>query len=230
MLKRSLGKYIEELSMWKSMGLFKKRLVRYYKRSAIYMKVNVLLFSNFETLDALGPVEVLGRIKQCQLRFVSLNGGIIRSSQGVPIITEKLEDIEHSEILLVPGGQGTRELVNDTMFIQKLGECAKQSRYCLTVCTGSALLAKTALLNGLKATSNKRSFEWVKSVNPAVNWISHARWVVDGKFYTSSGVSAGMDMALGFVSDMFGRETAVELANNIEYVWNSNKDEDLFAK
>lgn len=75
------------------------------------------------------------------------------------------------------------------------------SQNCLTVCTGSALLAKTGLLNMKKATSNKKAFAWVKSVNNNVKWVEEARWVVDGKFYTSSGVSAGMDMVLGFIRD-----------------------------
>lgn len=194
------------------------------------MDVNVLLFSDFETLDAFGPVEVLGRIEECRLRFVSINGGIIKSSQGVAILTETLENVDFSGILLVPGGQGTRQLVNDNSFIEKLSDIALKSQYCLTVCTGSALLAKTNLLNGRKVTSNKRAFEWVKTVNSAVKWISHARWVVDGKFYTSSGVSAGIDMALGFISDRFGIKKATELAQSIEYIWNSNKEDDLFAK
>lgn len=194
------------------------------------MDVNVLLFSEFETLDAFGPVEILGRLEKCQLRFVSANGGIITSRQGVPIITEAWENVDFSGILLVPGGQGTRHLINDNTFIARLSDIALQSQYCLAVCTGSALLAKTNLLNGLKATSNKRAFDWVQSVNSDVKWISHARWVVDGKFYTSSGVSAGMDMALGFISDRFGIEKAVEIAQGIEYIWNSNKDDDLFAK
>lgn len=194
------------------------------------MQINVLLFSDFETLDAMGPVEVLGRIEKCQLRFVSLNGGPITSSQGVSIITESVEHADYSEILLVPGGQGTRRLVDDGIFIEKLDEMASQSKYCLTVCTGSALVAKTNLLNGLQATSNKRAFEWVKSVNHDVQWVSHARWVVDDKFYTSSGVSAGIDMALGFVADVFGIETATTIAQNIEYIWNPNKNDDLFAR
>jgi len=194
------------------------------------MNVNILLFSDFETLDAFGTVEVLGRMEKCRLRFVSANGGIIKSSQGVPIVTEALENVDYSGILLVPGGQGTRHLINDNKFIEKLYDIAFQSQYCLTVCTGSALLAKTNLLNGLKATSNKRAFDWVQSVNSEVKWISHARWVVDGKFYTSSGVSAGIDMALGFISDRFGIEKATELAQSIEYIWNSKKENDLFGK
>ena len=121
-------------------------------------------------------------------------------------------------------------MVNDSTFIEKLTTIATQLKYCLTVCTGSALLAKTNLLNGRKATSNKGAFEWVKSVNSNVKWENCARWVVDGKFYTSSGISAGIDMALGFVADRIGLEKSIEIAQAIEYVWNSNKNNDLFAK
>jgi len=70
----------------------------------------------------------------------------------------------------------------------------------------------------------------VKSINSNVDWITRARWVVDGKFYTSSGVSAGMDMSLGFINDRLEKEIADETANAIEYVWNSDKDSDLFAR
>ena len=91
------------------------------------------------------------------------------------------------------------------------------------------MLAKTGLLNGRRATSNKRAMDWVVSVNPAVNWVHRARWVVDGKFYTSSGVSAGIDMALGFLADRFGQEAAEEAALGAEYLWNRDRDNDPFA-
>lgn len=193
------------------------------------MDVNILLFPDFETLDAFGPAEVLGSIDEYRLRFISLGGGIVTSKQGVPVLTEALSEVDYSAILLIPGGFGTRTLVNDSKFISKVKELASQCKYCLTVCTGSALLAKTGLLDGRKATSNKRSFEWVKSVNSKVKWIGSARWVIDGKYYTSSGVSAGMDMTLGFVSDKLGEEIAKKTANRMEYVWNSDKYKDLFA-
>lgn len=194
------------------------------------MDVNVLLFPDFETLDTFGPVEILGQVEEYRLRYFSIAGGIILSKQGTKIITEQLKDCNCSDILLVPGGYGSRSLVNDSAFIEKLTTIATLSKYCLTVCTGSALLAKTNLLNGRKATSNKGAFEWVKSVNPNVKWENCARWVVDGKFYTSSGISAGIDMALGFVADRIGLEKSIEIAQSIEYVWNSNKNNDLFAK
>lgn len=193
------------------------------------MDVNILLFNDFETLDAFGPVEILGHIQEYHIKYVSIDGGVVKSRQGANILTVPADNADFHGILLIPGGQGTRPLIKDINFIEKLAKIAGQSTYCLTVCTGSALLAKTNLLNGKKATSNKRAFEWVKSVNSGVDWIGHARWVADGKFYTSSGVSAGMDMALGFIAERFGAEKAGEIAGSIEYVWNSDKDNDPFA-
>jgi transcriptional regulator GlxA family with amidase domain len=132
-------------------------------------------------------------------------------------------------VLLIPGGRGTRKLVDDAGFIEKLALAADRAAYALAVCTGSALLSRTGLLNGRQATSNKRAFDWVCSVNESVSWVKQARWVVDGHFYTSSGVSAGMDMTLGFISDLHGDNVAHEVADGIEYIWNADKNSDPFA-
>lgn len=191
--------------------------------------VNILLFPAFETLDAFGPVEVFGCIPEYQLHYVSVTGGTVISKQGIPVCTEKAEE-KISGILLVPGGQGTRPLVENPQFIESLKSLAAQSQYCLTVCTGSALLAKTGLLDHRRATSNKNALPWVRSVNPNVRWVKEARWVVDEKYYTSSGVSAGIDMALGFVADQFGKKQAEEIAADIEYIWNDDATKDPFAK
>ena len=192
---------------------------------------NIFLFNDFETLDVFGPVEIIGKLNDVyKMKFFSLKGGIVTSRQKTEIVTKSYTEIDFSGILFVPGGQGTRKLVNNEDTILLLRKIAKSSLYCITVCTGTALLAKTGLLNGVKATSNKRAFEWVKSVNLEVHWVYKARWVHDNKFYTSSGVSAGIDMILGFVADKFSKEKAIEIAENIEYVWNDDPSEDIFAK
>ncbi|HEX3026753.1 MAG TPA: DJ-1/PfpI family protein [Clostridia bacterium] len=192
--------------------------------------VNILLFPDFEALDAFGPVEVLGCVPEYQLHYVSMRGGIVTSRQGVRVLTESIQETDQSGILLIPGGQGTRPLVEEPKFIKSLKEIAVQAQYCLTVCTGSALLAMTGLLDHKKATSNKNAFEWVQSVNTNVQWMNRARWAVDQKYYTSSGVSAGIDMALGFVADQFEKDLAQKIAQNIEYIWNSNPEDDRFEK
>lgn len=192
------------------------------------MEVNVLLFDKFETLDAFGPVEILSQIKDFKINYISKDGAVVHSYQGFKVITEDVKSIDKNGILVIPGGIGVRDLVNDTDFLNMLKHLAEESRFCLSICTGSALLAKCGVLNNIKATSNKKALEWVKQANENVIWIDKARWVVDGKFYTSSGVSAGMDMALGFVSDQFGKDKAYEISEFIEYIWNEDKSKDIF--
>ena len=196
------------------------------------MNVGVLLFDNFETLDVFGPVEILGRLKDLySIRFYSLSGGLIGNSHGIFISTEKLEPEHHNpEIFIIPGGAGTRPGVNNQLLIDTIRKISVSSNYVLTICTGSALLARTGLLDGRKATSNKRAFDWVLTNGKDVNWIKHARWVVDGKYYTSSGVSAGMDMALGFLADRHGLEFARKVAFEIEYNWTEESEDDNFIE
>jgi putative intracellular protease/amidase len=194
------------------------------------MDINILLFDDYETLDVFGPVEVFGNIgKSYSLRYLSLEGGLIRSRHGFLVHTDPLQEFVEDGILFIPGGYGTRVLVSDGDYINMVRDLASRSRYCLTVCTGSAILAKTGLLKGLKATSNKISFDWVKTIDHEVLWIKRARWVADEKFWTSSGVSAGIDMALGFVEMINGRGKALEAAHFMEYMWNENMQEDPFS-
>lgn len=195
------------------------------------MIFNIILFPDFETLDVFGPVEIFGKAEGSEIKFYSFEGGTIKNRDSVRIDTKPIDQlhIEETDILFIPGGMGARIKVGNKKFIDKLRSLAEQSQYVLTVCTGSALLAKTGLLDGKKATSNKRSFEWAKTSSDKVDWIKQARWVVDGKYYTSSGISAGMDMALGFISDVKGYEAAREIAHRIEYNWQEDKDHDDFS-
>lgn len=195
-----------------------------------HMKVAVLLFEDFETLDVFGPVEIFGRlIDLYSVSFYSLNGGQIKNKHGVSVLTEKLETINGNVyIFLIPGGFGTRKEVENKSLIDTIKEISIFSPFVLTVCTGSALLARTGLLDGKKATSNKRAFVWVITNGANVKWDKKARWTVDGKYYTSSGVSAGMDMALGFLADRHGIEFARNVAIEIEYNWTRDKENDTF--
>lgn len=193
------------------------------------MKINILLFEGFETLDVFGPVEVFSKAEDIEMCYCSFTGGLVRSAQGFMILTEPISATNSSEVLFVPGGMGTRSLVADSEFMIQLRTLIDKSRYCLSVCTGSALLAKSGGLTGKKATTNKRAYSWATSQNDQVLWQKKARWVIDGKFYTSSGVSAGTDMALAFVADQFGLPKAQEIADRIEYIWNDNPDHDPFA-
>ncbi|MBY6988579.1 DJ-1/PfpI family protein, partial [Clostridium botulinum] len=118
-------------------------------------RVDILLFDRFETLDVFGPVEILGSVPEIfKLNFISLKGGIVESSQNVRVDTNLYTNEKNIEkILLVPGGIGTREKVDDNNFINFIENISNQSKYIISICTGSALLAKTGILNGKKATT-----------------------------------------------------------------------------
>jgi putative intracellular protease/amidase len=195
------------------------------------MNVAVLLFEDFETLDVFGPVEIFGRLTDLYtIKFYSLKGGMIKNRHGVSISSENIEHIsDEIEVFVIPGGIGTRKEISNTLLIGKIATVSKISRYTLTVCTGSALLAKTGLLNNKMATSNKKAFAWVTINGENVKWNKTARWVVDDKYYTSSGVTAGMDMALGFLSDRHGTDFARKIAREIEYKWVEEKNDDGFT-
>ncbi|SPY34198.1 DJ-1/PfpI family protein [Pasteurella canis] len=132
------------------------------------MNIYFLLFDDYETLDLMGPVEFLFRIPNVQLHYISMKGGLIKSRQGFFIQTASISDLPERSVLVVPGGQGTRELVKDELFLAWLNQLVKSAQYCLAICTGSALLAATLQLTHKLATSNKLAFEWVRQVNSDV--------------------------------------------------------------
>ena len=192
--------------------------------------INIILFDNFTLLDAFGPIEVFRCLeKYYSIKLYSLNGGKVKSVADLEIETKPIIDIKNYDILLIPGGAGVREIINDNLFINEIKKLTDKSSQVLSVCTGSALLAKTGLLNGKKATSNKMAFDWVVSQNNSVNWVKKARWINDGKYYTSSGITAGIDMTLGFVRDKISLEVARRISIALEYKWNENSEDDLFA-
>ncbi len=196
------------------------------------MNVGILMFEEFETLDVFGPVEILGRLKEdFKIKFYSLSGGEVSNSHGITIFTRKLKEIKNGvDIFIIPGGYGTRTAVENNSLLKAIREISELSKYVLTVCTGAALLAKTGLLDFKNATTNKIAFDWVITNGQNVNWIRKARWVVDEKFYTSSGVSAGMDMTLDFLKDLHGVDIARQVAEQIEYEWTEDSENDIFCK
>ncbi|MBR0374570.1 MAG: DJ-1/PfpI family protein [Mogibacterium sp.] len=192
------------------------------------MELYVFLFDDYTALDAFGPVEVLSKVPDMKIRYISVGGGTVINKQEMQVMTDPTsvligaEPSEEKRLLLVPGGPGTRTLIHIEAFLQALGEAMDAANYVLTVCTGSALAAGTGRLNGIHATSNKNAFNWVVSCGPDVLWEKEPRWVVDGKYYTSAGISAGIDMALGFVADMFDEALADKICNILEYNWQKN--------
>jgi transcriptional regulator GlxA family with amidase domain len=194
--------------------------------------VGAVLFPGFELLDVYGPLEMFGMLgDRARISMLAERPGAVASNQGpVSIADTALANAGSLDVLLVPGGMGTRREVTNAALIDELARLSARARFVASVCTGSALLAKAGVLDGVSATSNKRAFTQVASRFPKVRWVAQARWVEDGKFFTSSGVSAGMDMALGLIARMYDTETSMRIARQAEYDWHQDKGWDPFAK
>jgi transcriptional regulator GlxA family with amidase domain len=193
--------------------------------------VGAVLFEGFELLDFYGPLEMFGLLEGgAKITIVAEKAGPVRSSAGPCGIAEAtMASSDGFEVLLIPGGIGTRKELTNEQFLVELKRLAEASRIVATVCTGSLLLATTGLIDGCKATSNKRVFQLVRTAAPKVNWTAKARWVEDGKYFTSSGVSAGMDMTLAVIAKLRGRETSLQIARRAEYEWHQDSSWDPFA-
>lgn len=195
------------------------------------LTVGGVLFPHFELLDIFGPLELFGLLTEhAEITMLGATAGQVLSAQGPSaVIDVAFADAPPIDILLIPGGYGARACVEDPTFLEHIRGLSAQAQITASICTGSAILARAGLLDGLRATSNKLSFDWVASQGPRVHWERRARWVEDGQIFTASGVSAGMDMALGLIDRLWGRDTALLAAHEAEYLWNENRDDDPFA-
>jgi transcriptional regulator GlxA family with amidase domain len=194
--------------------------------------IGVVLFNQFELLDVFGPLEMFGLLPDhFELSLVAETGDTVNSAQGPrSVLDYRFDNSPDFDILLVPGGSGTRREVDNPVLLNWLRRQAASARYVTSVCTGSALLARAGLLDGRQATTNKAAFEWVTSQGEQVAWQRRARWVEDDRFFTSSGVSAGMDMALALIAQILDDATAQQVATWAEYGWHRDPEWDPFAE
>lgn len=193
--------------------------------------LGVLLYPKFESLDAYGPIEMFGNVgRPLKIVTVAKQAGPVESSQGVAThATYGFDDCPELDWVLVPGGWGTLAAVNDPPTLDWVKSRGEKAELVMSVCSGSAILAKAGLLDGRKATSNKLMFDQLANYGPQVEWVRKARWVDDGNRVTSSGVSAGTDMALHVIARFFGDPLAERIANATEYQWSRDADNDPFA-
>lgn len=194
-------------------------------------QIGALIFPGFELLDLYGPLQMFGMLKdEFEIHLVAEKEGAVVSNQSpLSIATRDFDTHQTYDVILVPGGAGTRQEVHNQALLAWVADTSKKAEYVLSVCTGSALLAKAGVLDRRRATTNKSAFAWVTDQGPNVDWQQKARWVEDGKFITASGVSAGMDMTLGALSKMLGEPVARDIERWCEYTWNADPNEDPFA-
>jgi len=191
-----------------------------------------LVFPGFQTLDFFGPIEMLGDpTYEIDITTVAKTNGPVPSRHGQRIVVDKLlSEKDDYDLLFIPGGDSALIEAQDEGVLEWIRKVSENADRVMAVCTGTVLLGMTGVLDGRRATTNKIDFTETVHLAPSVEWVREARWVEDGKYFTSSGVSAGMDMALGAIADLYGKNKAEETAYGCEYIWNKNADEDPFAK
>ena len=200
--------------------------------SAKTRTLGILLYEDFELLDVFGPAEMFAYVgEELELLTVAESAGPVRSAQRISAVADHdLESCPQLDLLLVPGGPGTIPALSNETLLEWLRKRAARAEITTSVCSGSAILAKAGLLDGRRATSNKQFFELATSQSEAVDWIWEARWVDAGDFVTSSGVSAGMDMALAVIERLWGAARAENIAALTEYQRQPDAGVDEFAR
>ena len=180
------------------------------------MQIAVALFEGVTALDAVGPYEVLQRLPRAEVVFVGRSRGEVRTDNGFLGLTvdRAFEEVLAPDVVLIPGGVGTRALVNDAAILDWIRRTHEKSIFTTSVCTGSLLLAAAGLLEGLRAATHFAARPLLTKYGAVP---SDERVVVEGKILTAAGVSSGIDMALHLAEKLTDTTTAKALQLMIEY-------------
>jgi putative intracellular protease/amidase len=180
------------------------------------MKIAILLYDGFTALDAIGPYEILSRLPEADVLFVSTEGGVVLSdTRALAVQTAcKLEEAGPVDIVLVPGGPGADGAGADARILEWLKRVHETSKYTVSVCTGSLILAAAGILDGLEATSHWAAYNRLEALGAKP--VSR-RVVRCGKIFTGAGVSAGIDLAFELARAEQGDDFAKAIQLAIEY-------------
>jgi putative intracellular protease/amidase len=180
------------------------------------MKIAIPVFDGLTALDAIGPYEVLSRLPGADVKFVSFEAGPIRTDNGMLSLNAELalHDLLDPDVLVFPGGYGTRPLMKDERMLDWVRRVHETTTWTTSVCTGALVLAAAGLLDGLEATTHWASIDLLGELGAKP--VSR-RVVEQGKIVTAAGVSSGIDMALRLAGRIAGDEVAQAIQLAIEY-------------
>jgi transcriptional regulator GlxA family with amidase domain len=192
-------------------------------------QTGIVVFTDVEVLDFCGPFEVFSatRLNEARRReepspfnafLVAETRSPVFTAGGMKVLPDYgLDDCPPLDILVVPGGWGTRKEMNNEHLIGWIARRAKEVETLVSVCTGALLLGKAGLLDGRRATTHWRSLDWMQELFPKTRVERQLHFVEEGALFTSAGISAGIDMALKIVARYFGDAVARATAKQMEY-------------
>jgi transcriptional regulator GlxA family with amidase domain len=190
------------------------------------MKKNVaiLLFDDVEVLDFAGPFEVFAVADELRghtvfnLCTVATLRATIRAVNGLKVLADyTLEDCPAPDVLIVPGGAGTRKLLQQPTLLEWLRIKSRSAEIVASICTGALVLGKIGLLDGLQTTTHHQCLDELRAIAPAAIVDPSQRFHDNGKFCTAAGISAGIDLSLHLIARLLGPEAATETARHMEY-------------
>ncbi len=186
----------------------------------------ILLFNDAEVLDFCGPFEVFsvsnyfGETPAFRVTTVAEHSGPVLAKNGLSVNPEHcLTTCPKPDILLIPGGKGMRREMNNPVIIDWIKQVAAGCELILSVCTGSILLAKAGLLDGLAATTHHQAIDLLRETAPNTEIKQDRRFVDNGRIVCSAGIAAGIDMSLHVVARLLGKDVAAKTAAYMEYPW-----------
>ncbi|WP_080056383.1 DJ-1/PfpI family protein [Spirosoma aerolatum] len=179
--------------------------------------IGIFVYNGFNTLDAIGPYQVLSELSGVDIFFVAKEKGIVKNQKGLKVqVDRSFADVAQLDILVIPGGAiETFQQTQDTTVLNWVRKINRRSVYTTSVCTGGWILGATGLLKGKNATTNWYRAQEMLTLYGAT--FKPERYVQDGKFWTSAGVSAGIDMALAIVNDLMGEKYTKAAMLDLEY-------------
>jgi putative intracellular protease/amidase len=180
------------------------------------MKIAIPIFDRVTALDAVGPYEVLSRMPDADLKFVGFEPGPVKTDNRMLSlhVEAALEDFAEPDILVFPGGFGTRALMKDERMLEWVRAVHERTQWTTSVCTGSLVLGAAGLLDGLEATTHWASLHVLERLGAKP---TRRRVVEQGKIVTAAGVSSGIDMALTLAGYVVGDQVAQAIQLGIEY-------------
>jgi putative intracellular protease/amidase len=183
----------------------------------VVKNIGVYVYDGFNTLDAIGSYQVLSELMSVNIFLIAKNKGIVKNQRGLEIkVDHAIADVAQLDILIIPGGaQETFLQTQDPEVLDWIRQIDRHTLYTASVCTGAWILGATGLLEGKKVSANWYRAEEIMAMYGAQ--YQHERYTRDGKYWTSAGVSAGIDMALGMVNALKGEKYTKAVLLDLEY-------------